>query len=195
MKSCSHITFVNCIFDGNYASFDGGAIYSDSENTHVSIIASSMTRNVAGRDGGAYFAFSYQQDFQFIDRRTWNLSTSVESDHPINVNTGGRVVYAANVSISGATGYLVTFDLQTDFEEGLAIYDAEKVRDTPQFRLLASNILIFLCRILSSSTLLTQVIPESVCPHFMSSHLCYILRLSMQHTRLALPSQQDHFGA
>ena len=127
MDSCTLISFVNCLFDGNYATFDGGAIYSNHENTDVSMIASTMTRNTAGRDGGAYFAFNYQQNFQFIDWRTWNLSTSVESDHPISVNTGSRIVYAANISVPGAIGYLVKFDPRTDFQEGLAIYDSEKV--------------------------------------------------------------------
>ena len=81
LSSISNGIIRDSIFSQNEAIHDGGGLYLNDNTEYVKIVGSSMSKNIARREGGGFYASSSVFGFVIIDTDSYSHSTIFESGH------------------------------------------------------------------------------------------------------------------
>jgi predicted outer membrane repeat protein len=102
-----YVTLVNTTLTENYASDDGGGIYSTRYSSGLRIGGCQFDSNSAGGQGGGIFVESGNDLLLLVDADAAEKMLVFESEHPYEYE---ELIFGQNVSVPGALGYLVFFD-------------------------------------------------------------------------------------
>ncbi len=125
----SQVQIINTVIMGSTASKYGGGVFLGDSNNYVTIAGCNITNNGAKDSGGGIFVTQSNYHFSVMDLLALQNFVTVQSDHPYvveNTYQGATTaetssIYATTIAVEGVTGYLLSFDSATQFQNGFCI--------------------------------------------------------------------------